>query len=228
MIKNIGDLEYLYIYEMDNIKRAYYSYIKCKRLLNECDILTFSEKRRLQSFHKDFKLICKKLIKRERISNIEDYLNCLRTLIIINAKARKILKNNLRYKYKKREYRKLYKLEYSYNKTNEYLPMFDSSIQTFFKNHSTIMHLIEVSVLFAIILIFSCLANFLFGILISIFLPVIIYFVVFIFTSKGKNLLMQDSINRTIRSKTYISSENMKAFRKELKGILKLIDKNNN
>lgn len=91
-IEHMTNIEYNYVLEIDNIKRSYFLTTTLQKMINTSNIST-RDKRRLKAYNKDFKLVCKRLIKRKDILNYDIYKTSVQTLIIINAKSSYILNN---------------------------------------------------------------------------------------------------------------------------------------
>lgn len=89
-IEHMTNIEYNYVLEIDNIKRSYFLTTTLQKMINTSNIST-RDKRRLKAYNKDFKLVCRRLIKRKDILNYDIYKTSVQTLIIINAKSSYIL-----------------------------------------------------------------------------------------------------------------------------------------
>lgn len=196
-------LEYKYIFEIDNIKQSLYLCLLHSANLSKYK-LSKLDYHKIKNYTKDFKSISKKLIKPKDITNINEYIDALDSLIIINTKIKKILQDN------------------AYSKDNEIRKLSDdcikidkllgaeSSFQLFIDNHQTSCLLIII----ALCLILFCVIPILItnGMTSAIYMLIflIITFIVVHYIDKFELLRNRDKNRQVLSNHTYIKSAKMK------------------
>ena len=89
-IEKIDNIVYNHTFDIENIKRAYFLMYVSQPSVNRLEIST-QDKRRLNAYIKDFKSICKLIIKQENILNYKTCKTYMNTLTLIITKMRIIL-----------------------------------------------------------------------------------------------------------------------------------------
>lgn len=196
-IKKLDEIEYYYIFEMDNLKRVLYFYITSGVSIENSKLIQ-KDKHRIKCYTKEIKALCYKLIKKDNINTTEEYINTISTLITIHSKIRQILRNK---KYKKEKSVK--KIESDFNNISKLLTFSETTLKAFYINHRTAIIIILIVIAFCFGVYISFLSKNVL-LLLSLFLIVMfLYLYYFVFTNKAINSFTNDSINRTIRSNTY-------------------------
>lgn len=121
-IDKLSYIEYINLFEIDNIKRALFLSIKAHNSLNRCITLDHSKKRRISKLQKDFRICCYKLIKKE-LSTVDEYINCAKTLILIISEIRTIIRKN--------------RIKDDYGKVYSYLPLSETTIESILNGNIT-------------------------------------------------------------------------------------------
>lgn len=107
-INKLSHIEYVNLFEIDNVKRALILSIKAHNTISKCESLNDSKKKRISMLQKNFKTCCYKLIKRD-LSSDEEYIYCAKTLILILSDIRTIIREE--------------KIKDCYEKVYSYLPL---------------------------------------------------------------------------------------------------------
>lgn len=220
-IKSINEIEYIYIFQIDNLKKAK---ILCEKINNEIARDKFSVDsdfdKMIHIYNKDFISICNNLINRININSLEDYNNAVKSLIIINSKAKQII-NKIKDKKLKNNLKPLYKkyLEIECN-----IPFATTRTDMFFNNHITATLIALIVVLMAELFVFAIFSENEILIAASAVTMVIIFPLYFIFHKKIEKGFTMDRINRTIYKNTYVHSVNKELTKKDIETILKLIN----
>lgn len=121
-IKNLSYIEYIYLFEIDNVKRALFLSIKAHNTISKCESLEKSEKRRISKLQKDFRTCCYKLIKRD-LSFEEEYIFFAKTLILILSDIRTIIRKE--------------RIKYCYEKVYSYLPLSETTLESILNGNIT-------------------------------------------------------------------------------------------
>lgn len=90
----MGNLEYKYIFEIDIIKQSLYICLLNSAKLYKCS-LKKTDYRRIKVYTKEFKQLSYKLLHKESVDTITEYIDNLNALIIINLKIQTILQNKI-------------------------------------------------------------------------------------------------------------------------------------
>lgn len=220
-IKSINEIEYIYIFQIDNLKKAK---ILCEEINNEIARDKFSLDsdfdKMIHIYNKDFISICNNLINRININSIEDYNNAVKSLIIINSKAKQII-NKIKDKKLKNDLEPLYK---KYREIECNIPFATTRTDMFFNNHITATLIALIFVLMAELFVFAIFSENEILIAASAVTMVIIFLLYFIFHRKIEKGFTMDRINRTIYKNTYVHSVNKELTKKDIETILKLIN----
>ena len=216
IINELNEYAYEHFFEIDDLKKSYYKYTQLHQVVERCQHIEKIDKRKINRLIKEFKCICKKLIKRDEDFDIEKYIFYMQSLVVINSKIQKILTAR-----KYRKYKEISNLEIEYNKVNNYLSYAISSFEVIINNHYTFVGIILIFAMLIGEFIFFIATENIVGTLLDILFSVILFILYFLFGKKIMHSFYIDSINRTISKNTYIKSLKMKKANKYLKYILK-------
>lgn len=136
---NLGELEYKYLFETDVIRNALLIYIKVAHILPQCN-LSNSDLHCIKKYRKDFKRLCFKLLHKNQVSSVDDYIQTMNALIIINLKIQMI--------FQKKEYRtfkEVQDLEVLHNQVNKLLNA-GSIVQSLISNYKTTIIVISIGI----------------------------------------------------------------------------------
>jgi len=214
-IKELDNTVYNYIFEIDNIKKSFCLYTQLYLNVEKCEYIKDIDKRRVKRLALQFKLLCKKIIRRDKINTFEDYKLCVQSLVVINAKVQKILNSEDYYKFKK-----ISDIEKEYNKINNYLSYSNSFLTTFINDHLTAFGIILIIVVSIIVIFLLSFKNCNLGIIIIVLLSFIFSICYFIFHKKITRNFNVDHINKTISNNTYVKSLKIKIAHKNIKDII--------
>ncbi len=217
-IEKMGSLEYKYIFEIDIIKQSLYICLLNSAKLYDCS-LKKNDYRRIKAYTKEFKQLSYKLLHKESVDTIAEYIDNLNALIIINLKIQTILQNKI---YRKN--REVRKLEYEYSKINKLLGA-ESSFQLFLDNHQgslLIIALILISLTFVFLFILCYRLKQLIGIYILSILICFTYMIIICKIDFILDMLHSDRSKRMLSNHTYTKSIKMKKIHNTTN---KLIDK---
>lgn len=213
-IKDMPYKEYYYIFEIDCVKQACSIINSLEHIINEKEIICDKDKNLLITYIKDFKEISNHLKTREHINSYHDYENSMKALAIINAKIQAIL--------------------YSYNLPNvdfyvdDYCKRINSLLifthtakDIFMQNHSVVTILIiSVTILFILTMFFKSNTN-----LLVIF--ILLWFLFTLITLLINKILQKrfkaNQLNKILNTNTYINSQKIKIYRKELTSLIKSV-----
>lgn len=213
-IKDMPYKEYYYIFEIDCVKQACSIINSLEHIINENEIICDKDKKLLITYIKDFKEISNHLKTREHINSYHDYENSMKALAIINAKIQAIL--------------------YSYNLPNvdfyvdDYCKRINSLLifthtakDIFMQNHSVVIILIiSVTILFILTMFFKSNTN-----LLVIF--ILLWFLFTLITLLINKILQKrfkaNQLNKILNTNTYINSQKIKIYRKELTSLIKSV-----
>ncbi len=215
-INELNEYAYEHFFEIDDLKKSYYKYTQLHQVVERCQHIEKIDKRKINRLIKEFKCICKKLIKRDEDFDIEKYIFYMQSLVVINSKIQKILTAR-----KYRKYKEISNLEIEYNKVNNYLSYAISSFEVIINNHYTFVGIILIFAMLIGEFIFFIATENIVGTLLDILFSVILFILYFLFGKKIMHSFYIDRINRTISKNTYIKSLKMKKANKYLKYILK-------
>ncbi len=216
-VKKIGNIEYNYILEIDNIKRALYLSILLHLKIKKQEDIKLSDRRIISRYAKEFKVLCKKLINREGINSYSDYKNCIQALVLINAKIQAILNDK---KYNRNKF--VEDIEKEYNKINRYLPYAQSSAMVFVENHLTcILFFILVGLMVCWLAISTFVVDF-FAVVVALITLLVLTVIFTIFYKRIYKNFYIDQINRTINKNTYVRARKIDAYHKGIKKIFNL------
>lgn len=220
-IKNINEIEYFYIFQIDNLKKAKTLCEDIIKTIKQDKIsLESNFDKMIQTYNKDFISICNNLIERTNIVSIEDYNNAVKSLIIINAKTKQLINENKNKKYKA-VLKSLYK---KYLQIESNIPFATTRTDMFFNNHITATLIILVLFLVAEIIFFAIFSDNEILIAVSAATMIVILLLYFIFFKKIEKGFTIDRINRTIYKNTYVYSVNKELTKKDIETISKLIN----
>lgn len=216
----MNDLEYKYIFEIDNIKQSLYLCLVHSANLSNYN-LSKLDCHRIKNYTKDFKSISKKLIKTKNIDNIDEYINALNSLIIINARIKKIFQDNAYSKDKK-----IRKLNDDCVKIDKLLGA-ESSFQLFIDNHQTACLFITLILVLIVICVIPILVfkNATVSI-IGIIAFLIILLVVAHYLDTFELLKDRDKNRRVLSNYTYIKSAKMRKIHTATEQIILSATKN--
>lgn len=121
-INKLSYIEYVNLFEIDNVKRALILSIEAHNTISKCESLNDSKKRRISMLQKNFKTCCYKLIKRD-LSSDEEYIDCAKTLILILSDIRTIIREE--------------KIKDCYEKVYSYLPLSETTFESILNGNIT-------------------------------------------------------------------------------------------
>lgn len=215
-INELNEYAYEHFFEIDDLKKSYYKYTQLHQVVERCQHIEKIDKRKINRLIKEFKCICKKLIKRDENFDIEKYIFYMQSLVVINSKIQKILTAR-----KYRKYKEISCIDKEYDRINNYLSYSNSFLDVFINNHTTLFIIITViPFVFASLYLFSKAPNNL-GIIFALFYIIGFCLFYFLFIKRIMHSFYVDRINRTISKNTYIKSLKIKKANKYLKYILK-------
>lgn len=214
-INELDECAYEHFFEIDDLKKSYYRYTQLHQVVEKCEHIEKIDKRKINRLIKEFKSICKKLIKRDENFDIENYTLYMQSLVTINGKIQKILSAR---KYRKNK--EILGIEKEYDKVNDYLSYSNSLFDTVLNNHTTLFVITTIAVM-AIggLFVFSATKSILGVIFASIF-TVLLSILYFVLSKSIIHSFYIDRINRTINRNTYINSLKIRKAYKKLKFIL--------
>lgn len=209
-INKLSYIEYVNLFEIDNVKRALFLSIKAHNTISKCESLENSKKRRISEFQKDFRICCYKLIKRD-LSSEEEYIFLAKTLILILSDIRHII----------REAKiKDCKIKDCYEKVYSYLPLSETTFEAICNGNIT-----NIVIFGGYITIFFTVLNFLIATIttqsletvIFLFISIIILIAFSIFNlvcnKRLSNCFSIDKIKRIKDKNIYLKSvRNQKSF----------------
>lgn len=213
-IKDMPYKEYYYIFEIDCVKQACSIINSLEHIINEKEIICDKDKNLLITYIKDFKEISNHLKTREHINSYHDYENSMKALAIINAKIQAILYN--------------YNLPNTNFHTDNYCKRINSLLtfthtakDIFMQNHSVVTILIiSVTILFILTMFFKSNTN-----LLVIF--ILLWFLFTLITLLINKILQKrfkaNQLNKILNTNTYINSQKIKIYRKELTSLIKSV-----
>ena len=213
-IKDMPYKEYYYIFEIDCVKQACSIINSLEHIINENEIICDKDKKLLITYIKDFKEISNHLKTREHINSYHDYENSMKALAIINAKIQAILYN--------------YNLPNTNFPINNYCKRINSLLtfthtakDIFMQNHSVVTILIiSVTILFILTMFFKSNTN-----LLVIF--ILLWFLFTLITLLINKILQKrfkaNQLNKILNTNTYINSQKIKIYRKELTSLIKSV-----
>lgn len=219
-ISEINEIEYNYIFEIDNLKKALdicqtlYDEMKNGKYKIPGDVY-----QEIQKYNEDFISICNILINRVDIKSLDDYDNAIKSLIIINSKTRKLI-YNIKGKKLKTYQIELHRMIY---KINTYIPFSMTRLERFFNNHITMIVIIAGFGFFTSIFFAAELSNDIYVLAISSICVALYLIFYVIFCKKIEKAFSLDKINRTIYKNTYTHSANKKLTKEELNSIIDIV-----
>ena len=138
-INELNEYAYEHFFEIDDLKKSYYKYTQLHQVVERCQHIEKIDKRKINRLIKEFKCICKKLIKRDENFDIEEYTLYMQALVTINVKIQKILSD---WRYRKNK--EISDIEEEYKKVNNYLSYAISSFEVIINNHYTFVGIILI------------------------------------------------------------------------------------
>lgn len=214
-INELNEYAYEHFFEIDDLKKSYYKYTQLHQVVERCQHIEKIDKRKINRLIKEFKCICKKLIKRDENFDIEEYTLYMQALVTINVKIQKILSD---WRYRKNK--EISDIEKEYKKVNNYLSYANSSFDVILNNHTTLFILLSFAAFVFGGLIFYITIRSILGTLLSLLLLVIAFLIYFFYNKSIMRSFNIDYINRTISKNTYIKSSKIKKANRNLKYIL--------
>ena len=213
-IKDMPYKEYYYIFEIDCVKQACSIINSLEHIINEKEIICDKDKNLLITYIKDFKEISNHLKTREHINSYHDYENSMKALAIINAKIQAILYNyNLP--------NTNFNIDNYCKRINSLLTFTHTAKDIFMQNHSVVIILIiSVTILFILTMFFKSNTN-----LLVIF--ILLWFLFTLITLLINKILQKrfkaNQLNKILNTNTYINSQKIKIYRKELTSLIKSV-----
>lgn len=213
-IKDMPYKEYYYIFEIDCVKQACSIINSLEHIINENEIICDKDKKLLITYIKDFKEISNHLKTREHINNYHDYENSMKALAIINAKIQAILYN---YNLPNTNFH----IDNYCKRINSLLTFTHTAKDIFMQNHSVVTILIiSVTILFILTMFFKSNTN-----LLVIF--ILLWFLFTLITLFINKILQKrfkaNQLNKILNTNTYINSQKIKIYRKELTSLIKSV-----
>lgn len=213
-IKDMPYKEYYYIFEIDCVKQACSIINSLEHIINEKEIICDKDKNLLITYIKDFKEISNHLKTREHINNYHDYENSMKALAIINAKIQAILYN---YNLPNTNFH----IDNYCKRINSLLTFTHTAKDIFMQNHSVVTILIiSVTILFILTMFFKSNTN-----LLVIF--ILLWFLFTLITLLINKILQKrfkaNQLNKILNTNTYINSQKIKIYRKELTSLIKSV-----
>lgn len=215
-INELNEYAYEHFFEIDDLKKSYYKYTQLHQTVEKCEHIEKVDKRKINRLIKEFKGLCKKIIKRDEDFDIEKYIFYMQSLVVINNKIQKILTAR-----KYRKHKEISCIDKEYDRINNYLSYSNSSFEVIIKNHYTFVGILVIVVIAIGLLIFFIATENIVGTLLDLLISVILSILYFLLGKKIMHSFYIDRINRTISKNTYIKSLKMKKANKYLKYILK-------
>lgn len=206
--------EYYYIFEIDCVKQACSIIDSLEHIINEKEFICDKDKKLLITYVKDFKEISNHLKTREHISSYHDYENSMKALAIINAKIQSILYN---YNLPNTNFH----IDNYCKRINSLLTFTHTAKDIFMQNHSVVIILIiSVTILFILTMFFKSNTN-----LLVIF--ILLWFLFTLITLLINKILQKrfkaNQLNKILNTNTYINSQKIKIYRKELTSLIKSV-----
>lgn len=206
--------EYYYIFEIDCVKQACSIINSLEHIINENEIICDKDKKLLITYIKDFKEISNHLKTREHINSYHDYENSMKALAIINAKIQAILYN---YNLPNTNFH----IDNYCKRINSLLTFTHTAKDIFMQNHSVVIILIiSVTILFILTMFFKSNTN-----LLVIF--ILLWFLFTLITLLINKILQKrfkaNQLNKILNTNTYINSQKIKIYRKELTSLIKSV-----
>jgi len=213
-IKDMPYKEYYYIFEIDCVKQACSIINSLEHIINEKEIICDKDKNLLITYIKDFKEISNHLKTREHINSYHDYENSMKALAIINAKIQAILYN---YNLPNTNFH----IDNYCKRINSLLTFTHTAKDIFMQNHSVVTILIiSVTILFILTMFFKSNTN-----LLVIF--ILLWFLFTLITLLINKILQKrfkaNQLNKILNTNTYINSQKIKIYRKELTSLIKSV-----
>lgn len=206
--------EYYYIFEIDCVKQTCSIIDSLEHIINENEIICDKDKKLLITYVKDFKEISNHLKTREHINSYHDYENSMKALAIINAKIQAILYN---YNLPNTNFH----IDNYCKRINSLLTFTHTAKDIFMQNHSVVIILIiSVTILFILTMFFKSNTN-----LLVIF--ILLWFLFTLITLLINKILQKrfkaNQLNKILNTNTYINSQKIKIYRKELTSLIKSV-----
>lgn len=206
--------EYYYIVEIDCVKQACSIINSLEHIINEKEIICDKDKNLLITYIKDFKEISNHLKTREHINSYHDYENSMKALAIINVKIQAILYN---YNLPNTNFH----IDNYCKRINSLLTFTHTAKDIFMQNHSVVTILIiSVTILFILTMFFKSNTN-----LLVIF--ILLWFLFTLITLLINKILQKrfkaNQLNKILNTNTYINSQKIKIYRKELTSLIKSV-----
>jgi predicted RND superfamily exporter protein len=214
-INELNEYAYEHFFEIDDLKKSYYKYTQLHQTVEKCEHIEKVDKRKINRLIKEFKGLCKKIIKRDENFDIEEYTLYMQALVTINVKIQKILSD---WRYRKNK--EISDIEKEYKKVNNYLSYANSSFDVILNNHTTLFILLSFAAFVFGGLIFYIAIRSILGTLLNLLLLVIAFLIYFFYNKSIMRSFNIDYINRTISKNTYIKSSKIKKANRNLKYIL--------
>lgn len=214
-INELNEYAYEHFFEIDDLKKSYYKYTQLHQTVEKCEHIEKVDKRKINRLIKEFKGLCKKIIKRDEDFDIEKYIFYMQSLVVINSKIQKILTAR-----KYRKHKEISDIEKEYKKVNNYLSYANSSFDVILNNHTTLFILLSFAAFVFGGLIFYIAIRSILGTLLNLLLLVIAFLIYFFYNKSIMRSFNIDYINRTISKNTYIKSSKIKKANRNLKYIL--------
>lgn len=213
-IKDMPYKEYYYIFEIDCVKQACSIIDSLEHIINEKEFICDKDKKLLITYVKDFKEISNHLKTREHINSYHDYENSMKALAIINAKIQAILYN---YNLPNTNFH----IDNYCKRINSLLTFTHTAKDIFMQNHSVVTILIiSVTILFILTMFFKSNTN-----LLVIF--ILLWFLFTLITLLINKILQKrfkaNQLNKILNTNTYINSQKIKIYRKELTSLIKSV-----
>lgn len=206
--------EYYYIFEIDCVKQACSIINSLEHIINEKEIICDKDNNLLITYIKDFKEISNHLKTREHINSYHDYENSMKALAIINVKIQAILYN---YNLPNTNFH----IDNYCKRINSLLTFTHTAKDIFMQNHSVVTILIiSVTILFILTMFFKSNTN-----LLVIF--ILLWFLFTLITLLINKILQKrfkaNQLNKILNTNTYINSQKIKIYRKELTSLIKSV-----
>lgn len=214
-INELNEYAYEHFFEIDDLKKSYYKYTQLHQTVEKCEHIEKIDKRKINRLIKEFKGLCKKIIKRDEDFDIEEYTLYMQALVTINVKIQKILSD---WRYRKNK--EISDIEKEYKKVNNYLSYANSSFDVILNNHTTLFILLSFAAFVFGGLIFYIAIRSILGTLLNLLFLVIAFLIYFFYNKSIMRSFNIDYINRTISKNTYIKSSKIKKANRNLKYIL--------
>lgn len=213
-IKDMPYKEYYYIFEIDCVKQACSIINSLEHIINENEIICDKDKKLLITYIEDFKEISNHLKTREHINSYHDYENSMKALAIINAKIQAILYN---YNLPNTNFH----IDNYCKRINSLLTFTHTAKDIFMQNHSVVIILIiSATILFILTMFFKSNTN-----LLVIF--ILLWFLFTLITLLINKILQKrfkaNQLNKILNTNTYINSQKIKIYRKELTSLIKSV-----